>query len=113
MTLAGELDLETAPRLRTVLLSILDSQSESASRWFSEALVVDLSGLELLSAAGLSVLFETHQRAGQAGLRLRIVAGSCTSMSGRVLRLTGLESVLDVYPSLPAAQEPMPPIGEA
>ncbi|HJP76284.1 MAG TPA: STAS domain-containing protein [Pseudonocardiaceae bacterium] len=112
MTLAGELDLATAPRLRTVLLSILERQAEPASRWSPEALVVDLSGLELLSAAGLSVLYEAHQRAGQAGLRLRIVTGSRPSMSGLVLRLTGLESVLDVYPSLLAAQEPMPPIGE-
>lgn len=112
VSLAGELDLATAPRLREVLLAILSDGTIEPPHLPPNVLVVDLSELEMLSAAGLTVLYEVHQIGAQAGIRLRIVTGTRPSLSRRILHMSGLESVFDVYPSLPAAREPMPPLGE-
>jgi hypothetical protein len=41
---------------------------------------------------------------------VRFVTGARPSSSGRILRLTGLDSVFDVYPSLSAVPVRLPPL---
>jgi anti-anti-sigma factor len=113
VTVHGELDLATAPYLRDVLVTVLGhSATERPARPLPAALVVDVSSLELLSAAGATVLYAAHQLAADVGVRLRLVAGVRPSASARILRITGLDSVLDVYPSLKATVVCLPPLAD-
>ena len=63
-------------------------------------LVVELSGLDLLSSAGVQVLAEAQTRADEDRVKLRIVANAPTR---RVLQITKLDAVLDLYETLGAA----------
>ncbi|HET9139174.1 STAS domain-containing protein [Actinophytocola sp.] len=92
---AGELDAFTAPQLLDTLQDVLREQAP--------VLVVDLSAVQFMSSAGISVLLETHQRAGPH-TALRIVASSPPTL--RPLQVTGLDTTLDLYPSRPAALAP-------
>lgn len=108
--MTGELDLATSPRLALVFDLILGrDRTEPPIGQRPRALVVDLSNVRLLSAAGLNVLYAAHQLAAEVGVRLRVVTGSNATAAARVLRLTGLGSVLDVYSSLPADPGPERP----
>lgn len=106
-TVTGELDLAGAPRLDLVFELILGrSATEPPLGPRPGALIVDLSKVRLLSTAALNVLYAAHQLAAAVGVRLRIVTGLRTSPAARVLRLTGLASVLDVYPTVSAISRP-------
>ena len=107
IAVSGELDLATAPLLAGVFEKIM-VREPSESR--PELLVVDLTELSLLSAAGLTVLYATHQLAAEVGLRLRLVT-SGRSPAARALRISGLGSVLDLYQSLSAAAAGPPSVG--
>jgi anti-anti-sigma factor len=88
----GELDIATAPRLAKFL---------TTHRPTTSTLVLDLSGVTFLSAAGLRVLDRAQQRARADRTSLRIVAASrCVT---RVLRITELDRELACYPTLRAA----------
>lgn len=77
---AGEIDLSTAPRLARVL-------GEQAG-----PVVLDLTGVEFLSAAGVQVLLDVRGR----GRDLRVVLPrSC--LAHRVLELTGVEEAVARY----------------
>lgn len=70
LALGGELDVFTAPRLRSSL--------EEATASDSEPLVLDLRGLEFLDSSGLAVILGAHERREQAGgepMRL-VISGS-------------------------------------
>lgn len=84
---AGEVDLLTAPHLEDVVDEVLREAPEVA--------VIDLSEVAFLGAAGLSVLVHAHQHGGPGAVRV-VAAGRPTL---RPLRLTGLTSILAVYPS--------------
>ncbi|MDT7666645.1 MAG: anti-sigma factor antagonist [Pseudonocardiales bacterium] len=88
----GELDIATTPRLAEFL---------TTHRPTTSTLVLDLSGVTFLSAAGLRVLDRAQQRAHADRTSLRIVSASrCVS---RVLRVTELDRELACYPTLRAA----------
>ncbi|MGE4365113.1 MAG: STAS domain-containing protein, partial [Mycolicibacterium sp.] len=60
--------------------------------------VVDMTDVEFLSSAGISVLVETHRLAERADISLRVVAdGPATSRPFRMMRL---DEVIDLYPTL-------------
>lgn len=82
--LHGELDLATAPRLRAVLGRLL--------RDGHRQVVVDLARLEFLSVAGLNVLVRADREFSEAGARVTLV--DLTSTVRRILRITGLDTVL-------------------
>ena len=56
------------------------------------ALVVDMSGVELLDATGLGVLVGTHRRARAAGRRL--VLADATPRVARMLALTRIDRII-------------------
>lgn len=88
LAVAGEVDLLTAPQLEEALTRVLNERPRS--------LVVDLSKVEFLGSAGLSVLVAAHKSAG-AHTRLRVVAEGNTTF--RPLQLTGLDQEIPVYRS--------------
>jgi anti-anti-sigma factor len=88
--LAGELDIASAPGLREQLLALL--------RPGSGRLVIDLSRVSFCDASGLAVLIGTGRRAGLLGGFLRLAA--VPPEVSRVLRSTGLDRHLHVFPTV-------------
>ncbi|HEU5475906.1 MAG TPA: STAS domain-containing protein [Actinophytocola sp.] len=88
----GDLDALTAPRLLDTLGALLRERSA--------VLVVDLTAVAFMGSAGISVLVATHQHAGPH-THLRVVAA--TRVILRPLQVTGVDTVLNVYPSRVAA----------
>lgn len=89
----GEVDLCTSPTLRDALLAHL--------RHPASALVIDLTDVGFLGAAGLTVLINARDAAMVAGIRLCVVADSRTVL--RPLTITGLDRLFDIHPDLPQA----------
>jgi anti-sigma B factor antagonist len=95
MSVAGEIDLYTAPKLHSELMSAL-----SATRGAPLRLVVDMTGVEFCDSTGMNVLLAAHRRAREDGGDLQLAAPR--SAIRKVLQVTGLESVFTVLDS-PAA----------
>lgn len=86
ITVAGEVDAATAPQLSDALRPHLTAQG---------SVLVDLSAVTFLSAAGLHVLVDAHWSMQAGGGTLKLITGPrCVD---RVLTLTGLDTVLDFY----------------
>ena len=93
LTVRGALDLSTAPVLTA---AIADSLHDPYT-----AIVVDLSELDFLASAGMTVLLEGHGAAGDVGKELGVVAdGPGTS---RPMKMMGVDQVVRVYADLDAA----------
>ncbi|WP_393916349.1 STAS domain-containing protein [Halostreptopolyspora alba] len=93
LRLYGEIDSATTPALREHLFAAL--------RPGLRLLVIDLSGITFCDVAGLAVLVGTRHRAERLGMELRLV-GPRPQMRG-TLRVTGLERVLTIHPTLARA----------
>jgi anti-sigma B factor antagonist len=92
VSVAGEVDLATAPDLQAALDTALTEDPA--------ALVVDLSEVTFLGSVGLQLLVSTQQRLRQ-GARFAVAAdGAATS---RPIHLTGLDELLKLYPTLEEA----------
>ena len=88
---AGELDSVTAATLSERLADAETVVSPPAP------VVVDLTGVSFLSAAGLSVLVDHHERCVALGSALLIVPGSRAVR--RTMTITGLEARLALIPA--------------
>jgi anti-sigma B factor antagonist len=80
----GEIDLQSAPRLRDELLRII--------RRHGPRVAVDLSGVTFMDCAGINVLPATRRRARLEGGWMQVVRPS--PAAGRVISLLGLRDVL-------------------
>jgi anti-sigma B factor antagonist len=89
----GEIDLYTAPRLRAELDRVLAGTG-------GLRLIVDLSGVEFCDSTGVNVLLAGYRRARETGGDLAL-AGPRPPMR-KILQVTGLESVFSVV-EVPAA----------
>jgi anti-sigma B factor antagonist len=87
VTVAGEVDMMTTPRLRSYLLEQLD-RTESR-------LVIDLRQVGFLGSSGLAVLVEILEQADERGIGLRLVCDSREVV--RPLTATGLTHLFDIY----------------
>jgi anti-sigma B factor antagonist len=94
VTVRGELDLCTAPRLSDLLSCRL--------RGTIRRLVVDLSEVDFLGAAGLSVLTKAYLQSQHQGVRLGVVTGDRRAVL-RSLTVTGLDRELPLRKDLPSA----------
>lgn len=81
---AGEVDSTSAPVLREQIDAVIDSGAPE--------FVVDLVQVTFLDSAGLCVLAAAHRRAGERGMRMRVLASSRAVI--RPLQITGLWSLL-------------------
>jgi anti-anti-sigma factor len=105
----GELDMATAPRLHEQLGPALDQGDHSL-------LVVDLTDVPFLAAAGIAVLLRLRARARERNVTLRVVASH--RQVTRPLHLLGLADSLDLRatralalppPRSNSTDEPEPP----
>lgn len=93
--LRGSLDLATAPSLRAALLEAADEGTHE--------IVVDLSQLEFLDSTGLGALIGAHRRALENGGRVRLIVSD--GPISRLLTITGLMRIFEVYTTVDAALE--------
>jgi anti-sigma B factor antagonist len=87
MSVTGEIDLYTAPRLHSELTSALAASTPVQ-------LVVDMAGVEFCDSTGMNVLLAAQRRAREAGGDLSLA--SPRPAIRKVLQVTGLESVFTV-----------------
>jgi anti-sigma B factor antagonist len=91
VTLAGELDLSTAPDLQDALADLTGEP---------RTVVVDLSGLEFCDSTGLAALLGAHKTLSDYGGTLELLAPN--PMLVNLVRITGLDDVFEVrLPDLP------------
>lgn len=93
MSVAGEIDLYTAPKLHSGLMNALAASGPIR-------LVVDMTGVEFCDSTGMNVLLAAQRRAREAGGDLQLA--SPRPAIRKVLQVTGLESVFTVLDN-PAA----------
>ena len=94
LTVRGEVDVTTTPRVRAQLITLL---SEGRPR-----LIVDLEGVDFLDSSGLGALVAGLKLARSRSGELRIVCDRQRSVR-KVLEVTGLERVLERFDSVDAA----------
>ncbi|MCC3330432.1 STAS domain-containing protein [Nocardia abscessus] len=92
LTVAGEVDLATAPALENAIDAILSGKPA--------ALIIDLTAVSFLASAGMATLVAAHQRAGAATAIAVVAEGPATS---RQLKMTSLDQVFALHSTLDAA----------
>lgn len=88
----------TAPRLAEAI--------EAAARTSPPAIVVDMSAVEFLASAGMSVLIAAHRNLTPAIGFGAVASGPATS---RPLTVLGVDTLVAVYRTLDAALEDLGP----
>src|SRR3954447_25678505 len=83
VSIAGELDLATAPRLRDELIALVGRDVRTVT--------VEMSGLEFVDSTGLAVLISGLKRLRECGGDLTLQSPSSKTM--KVLEITGLTRV--------------------
>jgi anti-anti-sigma factor len=91
VALTGRLDVSSVADVRLALHAAVDCGTGD--------LFVDASAVESIDASGLGVLVGAHRRAGRAGRRLVVAAGSTPVL--RMLHLTKLDRVLCLSQAAP------------
>ncbi len=96
VTVSGEIDLYTAPRLQGELTAVLGGGRPVR-------VVVDMSGVEFCDSTGMNVLLAAMKRARELGGGLDL-AGPRPAVR-KILQVTGLDSVFTVVGAAAAAGE--------
>jgi anti-anti-sigma factor len=91
--LTGEIDFTSSGAVQSTLLSMILPGGGTV--------VADLSQVTFLDSSGLGVLVQAHRTASERDNRLVVVASPPV---GKLLRLTGLDTVLETYDELAAAE---------
>ncbi|HEY2692368.1 MAG TPA: STAS domain-containing protein [Streptosporangiaceae bacterium] len=93
VSLPVEIDLSNADQIREDLLSVVNRGAAT--------LIVDMSGTTFCDSAGVNALVRTLTRATASGTGMRLVVSSHPVR--RVLDITGVDHLIDVYPSVAAS----------
>ena len=93
VTLPGEIDVNNADMVWEGLLSVLNQGAL--------LLVADLSRTTFCDSAGLSALVRTFRQATSAAGRMQLVVA--TPAIQRVLSLTGVDRLVEIFPSVAAS----------
>jgi anti-sigma B factor antagonist len=96
MSVQGEIDLYTVPRLQKELGSALAAGSPPR-------LIVDLSGVDFCDSTGVNALLAAHRQARESGGDLELAAPRTAVR--KILQVTGLEAVFTVV------DNPAPAVG--
>ena len=90
LQVSGVVDIITAPSLANHL--------DIALAGTPAVLVIDLTKLDFLSSAGITVLVEAHRLTQNSATSLRVAAdGSATS---RPLQIVGVDKIVELYPTV-------------
>ncbi len=94
MTLAGEIDVYTAPRLKESLIEQIEDGCTD--------LIVDLQGVGFIDSSGLGVLVGALRRTKERSGAIRLVCSRDNIM--KIFRITGLDKVFPIFESLEEAR---------
>ncbi|MGF1640641.1 MAG: STAS domain-containing protein [Rhodospirillales bacterium] len=89
VALSGDIDLQSSPTARTVLLAAVGR---------NRPIFVDLSDVSYIDSSGIASLVEALQDARKRGLRFALV--SVSEAARRVLQLARLDKVFVIHASL-------------
>jgi anti-sigma B factor antagonist len=92
VSIAGEIDLSTAPAFEAAIAGALDDDPP--------VLVIELSDVSFMASVGLRILAATHEKVSES-VQVAVVAGN--PATSRPMQLTGLDKVLSLYPTLDEA----------
>ena len=92
MSIHGEIDLYSVPRLQREFASVLASGARVR-------LIVDLSGVDFCDSTGINVLLAAHRQVRDAGGGLQLAAPR--PVVTKILQVTGLKNVFTVIDSVP------------
>jgi anti-sigma B factor antagonist len=93
MTLPAEVDIANSEHMRDNLLSVV---AQGAS-----LVIADMTATTFCDSAAVSALVRVAQRAAASGSGLRLAAAAPAVT--RVLALTGVDKLIEIYPSVAAA----------
>ena len=93
VTLPVEIDITNADRVREDLLSVVNQGTV--------LLVADMSKTIFCDSAGVGALVRTFRRAQASSCSMRLVVR--TTAVQRVLAITGVDRLLDIYPTVAAS----------
>jgi anti-sigma B factor antagonist len=93
VALPAEIDVTNAEAIREELLAVLNQGAV--------LLVADMSKTDFCDSAGVSALVRVFRRAATGGNALRLVVS--TPAVDRVLSITGVDRLVDVFPSVAAS----------
>jgi anti-sigma B factor antagonist len=91
LVLTGELDLAVGGELQRDVIDLLPAEEV-------HTVAIDLSGVTFIDSTAIGILAMAHKRAGRYGGRLAVLGAS--ERVGRVLQMTGLDTVLDLRDSI-------------
>jgi anti-sigma B factor antagonist len=101
--LPAEIDITNADRVREDLLWVLNQGAAT--------LIADLSKTTFCDSAGVGALARSFRRAEASQSEMRLVVGTLAVQ--RILTLTGVDRLLDTYPSVAASLAVSPDSGDA
>jgi anti-sigma B factor antagonist len=101
VSLPVEIDITNADQVREDLLSVLNQGAV--------LLIADLSRTTFCDSAGVSALARSFRRAEASQSDMRLVVSTLAVQ--RVLALTGVDRLLDIYPSVAASLAASPDSG--
>jgi anti-sigma B factor antagonist len=93
MTLPGEVDVSNADQIREDLFAVM---AQDAS-----LVIADMSATTFCDSAGVTALVRAARKANASGTRLRLATS--TPAVTRVLAITGVDQLIEIYPSVAAA----------
>jgi anti-anti-sigma factor len=93
----GEVDSSTANEFVSQLGTALRQATSHAAR----LLIIDLQSVTYFGSAGLNALLDCHRQGIQARTPVRLVADN--DLVARPIKVTNMDRVLELYPTLSAA----------
>jgi anti-sigma B factor antagonist len=99
VSIAGEIDLSTAPAFEAVIAEALEE--------CPPVLVIDLSEVTFMASVGLRILAGTQEKAGKS-IQIAVVADNAAA--SRPMQLTGLDNLISLYPTM---EEALTALGQA
>ena len=95
VTLEGEVDVYTAPRLKEELVSVIEGGCQYV--------IVDMQNVGFIDSSGLGVLVSALRRARERNGAVRII---CTRENVlKIFRITGLDKVFPIFSDAAEARE--------
>lgn len=95
VSVAGELDLATAPALERTLIPLCDAADGRV--------IVDLARCSFIDLRGLRVLLAAQERLERSKHQLALVVGQPTLL--RVFQITRVDSLFEFHPSMTTAAQ--------
>lgn len=99
VAVGGEIDLSNADTLRAELVAVLDERGPD--------IILDLADLGFISSQGLTALVAAQQHARRLGGTVRLAA--LRRPVTKLLRITAIGNLFEVYPTVEAACAGAPP----